>query len=189
MAAVNYARHLAGVSVVSISWGGSEFVDYSGGESASQLTLDSDFTTPAGHTGVTFVASAGDSGYNDGVQWPASSPNVVSVGGTSLETSDNAGTYVDEGPWRGNYEGTSGGFSQYETEPAYQEIAQQTGARSTPDVGYNADPDVGFATYDSIQYQGYTGWQVVGGTSAGAPQWAALFAIADQGRAVRGGDA
>ena len=183
--AVDYARKAAGVSVVSMSWGGSEFVDYSGGEMASQLTLDKTFTTPSGHTGVTFIASAGDSGFQDGVQWPSSSPNVISVGGTTLET-DSSGNYQSEGPWRGFQEGTSGGFSQYETEPAYQDGAQQSGARSTPDVGYNANPDTGFAIYDSISYQGYVGWQEVGGTSAGAPQWAALVAIANQGRAISG---
>lgn len=186
MTAVDYARKAAGVSVVSMSWGGSEFVSYTGGESTSQLTLDSTFTTPSGHTGVTFVASAGDSGFANGVQWPASSPNVLSVGGTSLVTSDNIGTYQSEGPWRGFSDGTSGGFSQVESEPAYQETAQQTGARSTPDVGYNADPQTGFAVYDSLAYQGASGWQEVGGTSAGAPQWAALIAIADQGRAING---
>lgn len=186
MAAVNYARHSAGVSVVSMSWGGSEFVNYSGGESSSQLTLDNIFTTPAGHTGVTFIASAGDSGFSNGVQWPASSPNIVAVGGTALVTSDNSGTYQSEGPWRGFANGTSGGFSQFESEPAYQQNAQQSGARSTPDVGYNADPNTGFAVYDSLAYQGYSGWQVVGGTSAGAPQWAALVAITDQGRAING---
>ncbi len=166
LAAVNYARHLAGVSVVSMSWGGSEFEDYSGGETQNQLALDSDFTTPSGHAGITFIASAGDSGFNNGVQWPASSPNVVSVGGTSLETSDSAGTYEFEGPWRGNDQGTSGGFSQFEVEPAYQENAQQSGARSTPDVGYDADPNTGVAVYDSIPYQGSSGWGVAGGTSA-----------------------
>ena len=186
LAAVNYARNAAGVSVVSMSWGGSEFVNYSGGESESQLALDNTFTTPANHASVTFIASAGDSGFSDGVQWPASSPNVVAVGGTSLTTSDSSGAYAGEGAWRGFQEGTSGGFSQYETEPAYQQTAQQSGARSTPDVGYNADPNTGFAVYDSIAYQGVVGWQEVGGTSAGAPQWAALVAIADQGRAISG---
>src|SRR5207237_1022841 len=64
MAAVNYARNAAGVSVVSLSWGGSEFY--------GQTQYDSLFTTPAGHQGVTFVASAGDSGSWWGPQWPAS---------------------------------------------------------------------------------------------------------------------
>lgn len=187
MQAVDYARHAAGVSVISMSWGGSEFFSWSfGTESESQLNYDPTFTTPSGHTGVTFIAAAGDTGSSNGVQWPASSPNVVAVGGTSLNTQDNAGTYISEGPWRGFRNGTSGGFSDVEPEPDYQQGAQQSGARSTPDVGYNGDPNTGFAVYDSLAYQGVSGWDVVGGTSAGAPQWAALVAIADQGRAAAG---
>ena len=89
-------------------------------------------------------------------------------------------------PGRGFAEGTSGGFSKDELEPAYQRIAQQSGFRSDPDVAYNADPDTGYAVYDSLDNGGEVGWQVVGGTSAGAPQWAALVAIADQGLALAG---
>src|SRR4051794_32048622 len=168
MVAVDYARHAAGVSTISMSWGGSEFFDFAGGgETESQLAYDKTFTTPAGHTGVTFLAAAGDSGQSSGVQWPSSSPNVVAVGGTSLNISDSSGTYLSEGPWRGFRSGTSGGFSDVEPEPDYQQVAQQTGSRSTPDVGYNADPNNGFAVYDSVSGDG---WTVVGGTSAGAPQ-------------------
>ena len=57
-----------------MSWGAGEFA----GESA----YDSVFTTPAGHNGVTFVASSGDSGTTE---YPSASPNVLSVGGTTLE--------------------------------------------------------------------------------------------------------
>ena len=188
MAAVDTARHMAGVSAVSMSWGGSEFFNWGGfgGESQTQLQYDKIFTTPAGHQGVTFIAAAGDSGQSNGVQWPASSPNVVAVGGTALITSDSSGTYFSEDPWRGFRDGTSGGFSQVESEPSWQQTAQQSGARSTPDVGYNADPNTGFAVYDSVPDGGHTGWDVVGGTSAGSPQWAALVAIANQGRALAG---
>ena len=187
VATVNYARHVPGVSVISMSWGGSERENYGGSETQSQLSYDPTFTTPSGHAGETFVASAGDSGSNGGVQWPASSPDVVAVGGTSLQTSDSSGTYEFEGPWTGRNDGTSGGFSAIETEPAYQEIAQQSGARSTPDVGYVADTNTGVAVYDSTpDGNGNVGWQAAGGTSVGAPQWAALIAVADQGRAILG---
>jgi subtilase family serine protease len=181
--AVKYASKAAGVSVVSMSWGGSEFVSYTGSESAGERVLDKTFQTPPKHTAVTFIASAGDSGFANGVQWPASSPNVLSVGGTTLASDGNRS---DETAWRGFAEGTSGGFSKYELEPGYQRVAQQSGYRSDPDVAYDADPDTGFAVYDSLLYNGQSGWQVVGGTSAGAPQWAALIAIADQGRALAG---
>ena len=157
MAGVIYARAAAGVSVVSMSWGGSESGGRNGfgSESTSQETYDADFVTPAGHTGVTYVASAGDEGTQGGAEWPATSPNVIAVGGTSLTTSDDAGTYSSETAWSD----TSGGYSTVETEPAFQEAVQNTGMRSAPDVAYDADPNTGFAVYDSIADQGAVGWQ------------------------------
>lgn len=182
MDAVNYARSATGVSVVSISWGGSEFFSWGGGESDSQTNYDPILTTPAGHQGVTFVVAAGDSGTQEGVQWPASSPTVLSVGGTTLYTADDSGTYDIESGWSG----TSGGYSVVESEPAYQDAVQDDGMRSVPDVAYDADPNTGFAVYDSVADDGYVGWQEVGGTSAGAPQWAGLLAIVNQGRVLAG---
>jgi hypothetical protein len=170
--AVNYARTAPNVAVVSMSWGGSEF--------ASETSYDKYFTTPAGHRGVTFVASSGDSGSWYGPEWPASSPNVLSVGGTSLYAENSTGAYGEEVGWSGS----GGGVSSYETEPAYQNSVQSTGGRTTPDVSYDADPNTGVAVYDSIPDSGVSGWQVIGGTSAAAPQWAGLVAIADQGRAL-----
>jgi subtilase family serine protease len=174
MTGVNTARNLAGVSVVSMSWGGSEF--------SGQTKYDSILTTPAGHQGVTFVAASGDSGSRWGVSWPSSSPNVLSVGGTTLFTTGAAGTYSTETGWSGS----GGGISQVYSEPSYQIGAQSTGGRTNPDVSYNANPNTGFAVYDSIADGGIVGWQVIGGTSAGAPQWAALIAIANQTRASAG---
>ncbi len=181
--AVNTARSIPSVSTVTMSWGGSEFESFSGTEFSNQTQLDAFFTTPAGHQGITFLASAGDTGVFQGAQWPSTSPNVVSVGGTSLFTSDNAGTYAGESSWSG----TSGGLSLYEPTPTYQSaVAAGVGVRVTPDVSYNADPNTGFAVYDSLPDQGSAGWLEVGGTSAGSPQWAALIAIANQGRVLSG---
>ena len=134
--AVDYARHAAGVSTVSMSWGGSEFFSWSNGEFNGETQYDTYFTTPAGHQGVTFIASAGDSGAQAGVQWPAVSPNVVSVGGTSL-TVNSDGSYGGESSWPG----TNGGYSQIEVEPAYQANVQGSGVRTVPDVSYDADPN------------------------------------------------
>lgn len=173
LAATRYAASAPGVSVVSMSWGFNE--------SLSQLKMDQSLLTPAGHAGVTFVTAAGDNGAAAGAGWPASSPNVLSVGGTNL-TLDSSGNYGSERSWSD----TGGGYSRYEPEPSYQQTAQQSGARSTPDVAYDADPDTGFAVYDSIPYQGAVGWQEIAGNSAGAPQWAAIVAIANQGRALNG---
>jgi hypothetical protein len=168
LSAVRYAAGQPGVSVVSMSWGSSEF--------SSETSFDSTFTTPAGHPGVTFVASSGDSGSPP--SYPAASPNVLSVGGTSLNL-DASGNYLSETAWGGS----TGGLSAFEGEPGYQRSVQSSGVRSNPDMAYNGDPYTGYYVYDSV---GYGGWLQVGGTSAGAPQWAALVAIADQGRARSG---
>jgi hypothetical protein len=172
LTAVNYARSAPHVGVVSMSWGGSEF--------ANETSFDSDFTTPPGHRGVTFVAASGDDGSWNGPEWPASSANVLSVGGTTLLASNSTGTYNSEAGWSGS----GGGLSNYVSEPEYQESVQGTGTRTTPDVAFDADPNTGFAVYDSLAFAGGQGWEVIGGTSAGAPQWSGLIAIADQGRSM-----
>ncbi len=166
------ASDTAGVSVVSMSWGSGEF--------RGENSYDSYFTTPSGHTPVTFVAASGDEGSSRGVEWPATSPNVVSVGGTTLNVSTTSGTYSSETGWSDS----TGGYSALEAEPSYQDSVQTSGRRSSPDVAYDANPNTGVAVYDSVNYEGYVGWEEIGGTSEGAPQWSALLAIADQGRAI-----
>ncbi|MHB1558350.1 MAG: DUF4082 domain-containing protein [Isosphaeraceae bacterium] len=164
---VSYAASHA--NVVSMSWGGSEF--------SGQTSYDSTFS----HSGTAFVASSGDSGAP--VSWPASSPNVLAVGGTQL-TLNSSGGWGSETGWSGS----GGGPSAYETMPTYQNgVVTSTTMRANPDVAYNADPSTGYAVYDSVPYSGTTyDWLTVGGTSAGAPQWSALLAIADEGRAAAG---
>jgi subtilase family serine protease len=170
LSAVDTARKTAGVSVVSMSWGAGEF--------SSESSYDFHFTTPTGHGGVTFVAASGDDGA-PGI-WPATSPNVVSVGGTTLSI-DASGNYLGESAWSGS----GGGISLYEAKPTYQSaIPFSTTKRVTPDIAYDADPYTGFPVYDTVSYNGQTGWFQVGGTSAGSPQIAAMMAITDQGRAL-----
>jgi hypothetical protein len=173
MTAVNYARRQPGVVAVSMSWGGSEFL----GETA----YDSYFTTPPGHGGVTFLASSGDSGAPAG--YPAISPNVVSVGGTTLRLG-SSGNVLDESGWSGS----GGGISTVESQPDYQRsvVTQSTTFRANPDVAYDADPNTGFPVYDSYNNPASAPWEQVGGTSDAAPQWAGLIAIADQGRILAG---
>ena len=185
LAAVNTARNYPGVSVVSMSWGTSEF----------SSAYDSYFTTPAGHTGVTFIASSGDSGAyisnrTLGVEWPAVSANVLSVGGTTLTTS--GGTYVSESGWghgTSSYRqgGSGGGISRYVSEPSWQRgvVTQTTTRRAVPDVAFDADPASGVSVYDSWDSSAAP-WFQVGGTSLSAPAWAGLIAIADQGRVISG---
>jgi subtilase family serine protease len=143
---------------------------------------------------VTFVAASGDSGI--GTIWPATSPNVVSVGGTSLKLNSSNNISSETGWGSGNlsffFGGSGGGFSQVEPLPSYQQgittkengfKLTDFGARLNPDVAYDANPSTGFPVYDAAD----NGWFTVGGTSAGAPQWAALIAIANQGRQVLNG--
>jgi hypothetical protein len=172
-AAVDYAASQPGVAVVSMSFGGPEF--------SGEASLDSHFVTPSGHTGVTFVASSGDQGAP--VSYPAVSPNVLAVGGTSLNL-DAQGNYLSESGWSGS----GGGISQFESQPGYQQgvVSQSTTLRTNPDVAYDADPNTGFSVYNTFSNPANAPWSLIGGTSAGAPQWAALIAIADQGRNLAG---
>jgi hypothetical protein len=171
LAAVTYAKNQPGVSVVSMSWGFSEFKGETG--------LDAKFAASTSHP-VTFVASSGDSGTPP--IWPAASPNVLAVGGTTLATSDSLGTYSGETGWSDS----GGGVSKFEKTPAFQASTVSGTFRENPDVAYDGNPNSGVAVYDSVSYEFQSGWSEVGGTSAGAPQWAALVAIADQGRALAG---
>src|SRR5208282_1780283 len=151
--AVNTARNLPGVSVVSMSFGRAE--------GSSDTSLNSLFTTPSGHGGVTFLASTGDSG-TPGF-FPAYSPNVIAVGGTSLTLNGN--TYVSETGWGDS----GGGQSSYQSEPGYQNAVNKSGFRQIPDVSFDADPYSGVTIYDSYDYGNSTPWVQVGGTSIGAP--------------------
>lgn len=172
-AAVDTARRMDGVTVVSMSWGAQE--------SSSDPSHDNLFTTPAGHVGVTFLASSGDDGAAAGAQWPSSSPNVIGVGGTTLRiTSTN--DYQSESPWSGS----GGGPSRYQPEPSYQMGFQSTGKRTTPDVSFVGDPRTGVSVYGTAPSTGHGAWWQVGGTSLGAPAWAGIVAIIDQGRGTIG---
>ena len=130
--------------------------------------------------GVTFVAATGDTGH--GVSYPAASPYVVAVGGTTL-TINADGSWASETAWSGS----GGGSSKYEIEPSYQTAVQSTGQRTIPDVSYDGDPNTGVPSYSSYVCGACkTGWLQWGGTSIGTPQWAALFAIANSIRVYNG---
>ena len=176
--AERYATTQPAVSVVSMSYGSPE--------SLGDLESDYTFTTPAGHQGIVFVAASGDNGSPAG--YPSTSPNVLAVGGTTLpqDSSGNPELALESG-----WSGSAGGLSQNEPEPSYQlgvvpSALDPKSLRAAPDVAYNANPNTGFAVYDSITNPTDQPWQVIGGTSAGAPQWAALIAIADQERVAQG---
>jgi hypothetical protein len=159
--AVTYAADHGAVAI-SMSYGAGEF--------STETSLDSEFT----HSGTTYMAASGDNGKNGG--YPAYSPNVMAVGGTSL-TLDSSDNYKSESGWSGS----GGGISVYESQPSYQSgvVTQSTTKRCNPDLAFVADPNTGVIIYDSYNYGGYV---TIGGTSASSPIMAGLTAIVDQGR-------
>ncbi len=160
LAAEDYAKTHA--QYVSNSWGGSE--------SSGETAYDSHFV----QSGVSFFVSAGDAGLP--AEYPSASPNVISVGGTTLNFSGT--TFVSETGWSSG----GGGCSAYETATSAQSSFSQyaqvncAGKRATPDVSLDADPNSGVSVYDSVPYNGQSGWFTVGGTSASSPMWAARSA-------------
>jgi subtilase family serine protease len=156
-AAEDYAT--AHATVVSNSWGG--------GESSGETSYDSHFN----HIGIPITFSSGDSGY--GVEYPAASQFVTAVGGTTLTLNSN-NTWKNETVWSG----AGSGCSAYEPKPSWQ---KDTGCirRTVADVAADADPNTGAAVYDSVRYQGRSGWFQVGGTSLSSPLIAAVYALAD----------
>ncbi len=164
--AVGYAAS-NGATQISMSWGGFE--------RPSESNHDSLFSK----SGVMFIAASGDNGPI--ALWPASSPRVVGVGGTTL-TLDTNGVIVTETAWQGS----GGGQSRYEPRPTFQNGWQTSSQRGIPDVSYNADPMTGVSIYLSAGLQ--PGWITVGGTSAGSPQVAAILALANSGRSSLLGD-
>jgi subtilase family serine protease len=166
---VKYAATVG--SVVSMSWGLSEF--------PNETRLDKVFQT-AGND-VTFVAASGDSSAFFGPTWPATSPYVLAVGGTTLRTTTSGGqtTYKGESGWFFS----GGGYSSFEGEPNFQTNNPSIGltnSRLTPDVAFDANPYTGVAVYDSFEQP--SSWVQVGGTSVGSPAWAGIVALADQQR-------
>ncbi len=173
--AILYAAKQPMVSVVSMSFGIPE--------SATDHNYAGIYTTPAGHQGVSFVAASGDTGAPP--KYPSADRNVLAVGGTTLPA-DNSGnpSLALESGWSGS----SGGISAFGGQPIYQKdiVTQSKTSRATPDVAYDGDGDTGFPVYDSYTSMPGLPWHEIGGTSAGAPQWAALIAIADQARVTAG---
>jgi subtilase family serine protease len=147
-----------GANQVSMSWGNAEF--------SGQVSFDHTFNV----SGVSFFAASGDKGA--GAQWPASSPYVVGVGGTTLK---NTSSVYSEVAWSGS----GGGISAYETRPTFQIGWQSARNRGVPDVSFDANPSTGVAVYSG-------GWTVVGGTSAGSPQWAGIAALVNSRRKALG---
>lgn len=156
--------------------GGMVSYSHSSAEYASETADDVHFyQTP----GVVYVASSGDDAAP--ANYPSSSPWVISAGGTSI-VRDAAGNFVGETAWNasgpiGSQSGGSGGPSQYEPRPAFQNsVMKLTGtARGTPDFSFVADPATGVCVYSTA----HGGWFRDGGTSLAAPGLAGILNVAN----------
>jgi len=139
---------------------------YGSGEFSGETSYDSHFN----HPGIAITFSSGDNGY--GVEYPASSKYVTAVGGTTLNLNSNS-TYNSETVWSG----TGSGCSAFELKPTWQKD-NLCSKRTVADVSADADPNTGAAVYDSVKFQGQSGWFKVGGTSLSSPLVAAVYALA-----------
>jgi hypothetical protein len=171
------AAAAAGVVAISNSFGGSE--------DPAILAFDAHFN----HPGKAITASSGDSGY--GVNWPASSPYVTAVGGTTLSQASNARGW-SETAWSG----AGSGCSVYEPQPSWQTALGLPGCskRIVADVSADADPSSGLGIYDTYNgcgssslcdlliglgiFRGLDGWAQAGGTSLSSPLVASVYALA-----------
>ena len=151
--AVNYAA-TQGVSAISNSYGGSD------------TSADSAYN----HPGIAITASTGDSGY--GIESPASYDSVIAVGGTSLTKASTARGWTEKA-----WSGAGSGCSTLNAKPSWQTSATKCSGKAAADVSAVADPNTGVAVYDSTPYQGYSGWQVYGGTSASSPIIASVYTM------------
>jgi subtilase family serine protease len=169
-AAVQVAKALPGVKQVSMSFGQVEtacsFVQY------DPVLVQS---------GVSFFAAAGDTPAEQ--DYPAESYNAVAVGGTALTVS-STGQWQSEVVWNSDGNGTGCGVSNYEPRPSFQNVVVSiVGAyRGAVDIAADADPNSGVSVYDSVPYQGYVNWQVVGGTSLATPLIAGIANAAGTSR-------
>jgi subtilase family serine protease len=158
-AAVNTAAKL-GANEISNSYGGSEY--------SSEVN-----DTAYNHPGVAVTVASGDNGYGS-FGFPAASPNVIAVGGTTL-TVGAGNSYGGESVWSG----AGSGCSLYVKALAWQSfLTACAGKRGTADVAADANPSTGAAVYDSVRYQGRAGWFQVGGTSLSSPLVAGVYALA-----------
>jgi subtilase family serine protease len=155
--AVNEAAKLGAIAI-SNSYGSGEFYD---------ATIAAAYS----HPNIAITVSAGDGGY--GASSPATYPNVIAVGGTSLVHASNTRGF-SESVWGGS----GSGCSAFIPKPSWQ-VDVGCAMRMEADVAYDADPGTGVAFYSSYPSttQTASGWGVVGGTSVGAPAIAAIFGL------------
>jgi subtilase family serine protease len=155
-----------GANAISNSYGGSEW------------STEKSYDTHYNHPGIAITVSSGDSGY--GVQYPAASPNVTAVGGTSLTPVSSGARAWTETAWSG----AGSGCSAYESKPSWQTDTAGCSNRTVADVSAVADPYTGVSVYDT--YGGLSGWLVFGGTSVASPIIASVYALAGNAGSIDG---
>jgi subtilase family serine protease len=194
--AVRYAveHHLG--NVISLSWGSPEAAIRGRGNNTQVMQAHRNYLA-AQAASISVFSSAGDAGASNGYSfanpgYPASDPLVTSVGGTNLFM-DDSGNYQSEDVWNdsdpglcpfgctaGIFGATGGAPSLIFSAPAFQQAASGNAMRSTADVSYNASVYTGILVYLGFMPAGQNGLYFFGGTSEGAPQWAAITALANQ---------
>ena len=177
-------------TIISQSWGASEVTLNDAAGRSEVQKWDTFYQQASTQQRITFFSSSGDNGATDyrdlqatklsptaTTSFPADDPWVTSVGGTTLT---RVGSTTQEKVWNENQGASGGGFSVLFPEPSYQKTlpssmqSQLNNRRGVPDVAGDADPSTGLACYENGQ------WFLAGGTSASAPLWAGMMALADQ---------
>ena len=183
---------LLGAGEISNSWGGSE-----AGE-----TPELESSSPFEHPGIAITAAAGDNGYlgwdaeskseRGYVDFPASSPHVVAVGGTRL-TLGSGSAWSGESVWNGDGAGGGGCSTVFTAQPWQQNVSDWSAVgcatkRAVADVAADADPYTGVAVhytspdceyqYEEAKVKHVVYWCAIGGTSVASPLIASVFALA-----------
>jgi subtilase family serine protease len=170
------------VGIASFSWGACDV-----GLPSSYRKAVTSALKLAALRGITVFVASGDSGSYDcqrsdfadhrlSVDFPASSPQAVAVGGTLLSV-DTDGSYASEAGWEAplSNAGGGGGVNRLDGAPSWQAAAGVGGGhRGMPDVSASASPDSGWVTRDNGN------WDTAGGTSAATPFWAASMLLAEE---------
>jgi kumamolisin len=174
-------------TVISISYGQSESA-----QGTSAIEAENTALLQLRTQGQTVFASSGDSGADNlNVSDPASQPNLLGVGGTTLNTVASTQKWLSETTW----DDGGGGISTAWSIPSYQlkngtSIAVANGGsatmRNVPDVAADANPDTGYSIYCPGFDCEYIGWGAVGGTSVASPMWAAMTTVINSDRVAAG---
>jgi subtilase family serine protease len=202
MAGIHYAiAHRLG-GVISQSWGGAEkdFSDRAIGRMhqvyAQSVGKHITVVVPTGDQGATVLTPSGYFSHPETV-YPATDPDVVAVGGTSLDLGQSGNRLAADTVWNDTYSqavnqlvnlasapvplASGGGYSGVFRRPSYQDDVKSIvrGARGIPDVSMSAACSDAVQVYQSFSGQA-TGWNPVCGTSEAAPMFAGIVALADQ---------